>query len=139
MYELETYRGAIYPWHCDFIGHMNVMHYVGKFDQATWHFLAHLGITPSYLQNNNKGMVAVEQNLKYFEELIAGDLIYIKTQLIACKHKAIVFLHKMYNSETNILAAEGKMVGVHIDKQTRKSEPLPESIQHKAKGLFSKV
>lgn len=127
--ELETYRGAVYPWHCDFMGHMNVMHYVGKFDQATWHFLASLGITPSYLQKNNKGMVAVEQNLKYYEELIAGDLLYIKTQLVEAKPKAIIFLHKMYNAETNVLAAEGKMVGVHIDKGTRKSEELPDAIR----------
>jgi acyl-CoA thioesterase FadM len=28
---VETYRGAVYPWHCDHMGHMNVMWYVGKF------------------------------------------------------------------------------------------------------------
>ena len=33
---VETYRGAVYPWHCDHMGHMNVMWYVGKFDEATW-------------------------------------------------------------------------------------------------------
>lgn len=27
---LLTYRGAVYPWHCDHMGHMNVMWYVGK-------------------------------------------------------------------------------------------------------------
>ena len=27
---VETYRGAVYPWHCDHMGHMNVMWYVGK-------------------------------------------------------------------------------------------------------------
>src|SRR3954452_23114384 len=31
---LLTYKGAIYPWHCDHMGHMNVMWYVGKFDEA---------------------------------------------------------------------------------------------------------
>ena len=30
---VETYRGAVYPWHCDHVGHMNVMWYVGKFDE----------------------------------------------------------------------------------------------------------
>ncbi len=136
MLELETYRGVVYPWHCDFIGHMNVMHYVGKFDQATWHFLAHLGITPSYLQKNNKGMVAVEQNLKYFEELVAGDLLYVKTQLVEAKPKAIIFMHKMYNAETNSLCAEGKMVGVHIDKESRKSIELPPNILQKIHTLI---
>jgi acyl-CoA thioesterase FadM len=35
---LLTYRGAVYPWHCDHVGHMNVKWYVGKFDEATWQF-----------------------------------------------------------------------------------------------------
>ena len=26
-----TYRGIVYPWHCDHMGHMNVMWYAGKF------------------------------------------------------------------------------------------------------------
>src|SRR5690349_12621889 len=125
MSALETYRGTVYPWHCDFNGHMNVMHYVGKFDEATWHFLAHLGITPSYLKNENRGMVAVEQNFKYFEELNAGDLITVKTKLIEFKPKAIVFVHRMYNVETNNIVAEGRMVGVHIDMTLRKSVEFP--------------
>ena len=45
-----TYRGTVYPWQCDHMGHMNVMWYVGKFDEATWHLLALLGLTPSSLR-----------------------------------------------------------------------------------------
>ena len=40
-----TYRGTIYPWHCDQMGHMNVMWYVGKFDEATWNLFATLGVS----------------------------------------------------------------------------------------------
>ena len=28
-----TYRGVVYPWQCDHMGHMNVMWYAGKFDE----------------------------------------------------------------------------------------------------------
>ena len=128
MTEFETYRGTVYPWHCDFNGHMNVMHYVGKFDEATWHFFAHFGITPSYLKKEEKAMVAAEQNFKYFQELNSGNLIYIKTELVEFKQKAIVFVHKMYNVETEALVAEGRMVGVHIDTNSRKPVPFPENI-----------
>ena len=41
---VETYRGAVYPWHCDHMGHMNVMWYVGKFDEATWHLFRMVGL-----------------------------------------------------------------------------------------------
>jgi acyl-CoA thioesterase FadM len=33
---------VVYPWHCDHMGHMNVMWYVGKFDEATWIFFARI-------------------------------------------------------------------------------------------------
>ena len=135
MIEIETYRGVVYPWHCDFNEHMNVQHYVGKFDEATWHFFGHLTITASFLRKNKKGLVAVEQHLTYYKELLAGDLIVIKTQLLELKPKSITFLHKMYNSENEELAAQGKMTGVYIDKTTRKSDLLPDFVFKKARTL----
>jgi acyl-CoA thioester hydrolase len=42
-----TYRGIVYPWYCDHMGHMNVMWYAGKFDEACWQLLAMLGLHPS--------------------------------------------------------------------------------------------
>ena len=41
-----THRGVVYPWQCDQMGHMNVMWYVGKFDEATWQMFAQMGLTP---------------------------------------------------------------------------------------------
>ena len=53
-----TYRGTIYPWQCDHVGHMNVMWYVGKFDEATWHLFNSIGLTPTFLRDNHRGMAA---------------------------------------------------------------------------------
>ena len=39
-----TYRGTVYPWQCDHVGHMNVMWYVGQFDEANWNLLARIGL-----------------------------------------------------------------------------------------------
>ena len=68
-----TYRGTIYPWHCDHMGHMNVMWYVGKFDEATWHLLASAGLTGKRMGEEGIGIVAVEQRIEYKRELLAGD------------------------------------------------------------------
>ena len=32
MSAILSYKGTVYPWHCDHMGHMNVMWYAGKFD-----------------------------------------------------------------------------------------------------------
>ena len=69
---IETYRGAVYPWHCDHMDHMNVMWYVGKFDEATWNLFAAMGVTAAFLKENQRGMAAVQQNITYRRELLAG-------------------------------------------------------------------
>jgi acyl-CoA thioester hydrolase len=66
---IETHRGAVYPWHCDHMGHMNVMWYVGKFDEATWNLFASLGVTPAYLREQSRALAAVQQNITYKREL----------------------------------------------------------------------
>ena len=60
-----TYRGVVYPWHCDHMGHMNVMWYVANFDEACWQTLAMLGLTPSRLRNEGAAVAPVEQRTEY--------------------------------------------------------------------------
>jgi acyl-CoA thioester hydrolase len=120
-----SYRGTVYPWHCDHNGHMNVMWYVGKLDEATWPFLASLGLTPSYLRDQHKGMVAVEQRISYRRELLAGDIVYVRSQLVEAREKVLVFTHEMINGQTDEVAALAHYTAVHVDRRTRKSCPLP--------------
>src|SRR5262245_24951188 len=89
--KLMTYRGTIYPWHCDHIGHMNVMWYVGKFDEASWSLLAAIGITPTYMRDNERGIVAVEQQVSYRRELTAGDVIIVHSEVLEVRDKVIRF------------------------------------------------
>lgn len=125
---LITARSVVYPWHCDQMGHMNVMWYTGKFDEATWHLFAHIGVTPSYLRDRKRGMVAVQQNTTYKKELLAGDLVSIRSSILEMREKVIVFYHEMLNGETNELAATTTLTGVHINTETRKSCPFPSEI-----------
>jgi acyl-CoA thioester hydrolase len=121
-------RSVVYPWQCDHMGHMNVMWYTGKFDEATWHLLSQIGITPSYLRNNKRGMVAVQQEITYKRELLAGDLITIRSGVLEIRDKVIRLYHEMLNAETQEVAAATTITGVHLDTVTRKSCPFPAEI-----------
>src|SRR5215469_17627252 len=131
-----TARGVVYPWQCDHMGHMNVMWYTGKFDEATWHLLSQIGITPSYMRENNRGMVAVHQETTYKRELLAGDLVIIRSGILEAREKVIRFYHVMLNGETQELAATTTLTGVHLDNQTRKSCPFPADILERARQLI---
>jgi len=131
-----TYRGVVYPWHCDHVGHMNVMWYVGKFDEATWQFFASFGLTPSFLREQGRGMAAVQQNITYKRELRAGDVVSIRSGVLEVKEKAIRFFHEMRNDETGEIAATAEMTGVHLDTVLRKSRPFPKQVFERARALI---
>jgi len=126
-----TYLGTIYPWHCDHMGHMNVMWYVGKFDEATWQLFASVGLPASRLRQEGIGLVAVEQRIEYKRELLAGDTISIRSSFQEVREKVLLFSHEMTNQETKEVAARTFLTGVCIDIKTRKSRPLPADIRER--------
>jgi acyl-CoA thioester hydrolase len=135
---LITYRGVVYPWHCDHVGHMNVMWYVGKFDEGTWQFFNAMGLTPSYLRTAKRGMAAVDHHISYLRELRPGDVITVRTTLLEVKDKSIRFQHEMTLDEVNEVAARATIKAVHLDTEARKSCSLPETIRARAEALLAK-
>ena len=134
-----TYRGVVYPWHCDHMGHMNVMWYVGKFDEATWQMFAAIGVTPAYMRANQRGVAAVRQNISYRRELFAGDLITIYTGILEIASKTIRFYHEMRNNGSEAISATTVISGVHMDTQLRKVCPFPKEIIERAQQLIVEI
>ena len=135
---LETYRGIVYPWECDMFNHMNVQFYVSKFDIASWQLLGQIGITNEYFSQENRGMVTMEQHIKYQRELVDGDLLIIRSTLEDIRDKSIQFRHKMYNSIKNELAAEAVLTSIHLNTMTRKSCNFPAEIKAKFQIALNK-
>lgn len=133
---IETYRGVVYPWQMDHMDHMNVQFYTARFDEATWHLFAALGMNASYFKANRRGMAALEQRTLYKRELHAGDLIRIASELLEMKPKTIRFLHRMYDSESGEEVATTELVGAHIDTEARRAVPFPPEIVRRQAGFI---
>ena len=127
-----TYRGIIYPWHCDHMGHMNVMWYASKFDEACWQLLGMLGLDRSRFAEHVTAMAAVEQHIQYKRELYPGDAVTIQSALLEVKDKSIHMLHKMVHDASGEVAATTVVVGVHIDARMRKAIRIPEDVRQRA-------
>jgi len=115
---------------------MNVMWYVGKFDEATWNLFAAIGVTMAYLRENKRGMAAVQQDITYKRELLAGDTVAVRSTLLEVREKSTKFVHEMRHAQTGEVAAVCVLTGVSIDAQTRKSCPFPAEIVERAKALI---
>src|SRR5215831_18840734 len=133
----ETYRGFVYPWSIDHVGHMNVASYTGRFDEATWHFLAQLGLTPGFLRRAGRSAVAADQKTQYKREVVAGTLLHVTTELRELGRKSIRFVHHMYDSETDEEVASTELVGVYFDTQRRVSDDLPDIVRERATSLMA--
>jgi acyl-CoA thioester hydrolase len=129
MPSAATYRGTVYPWQCDHVGHMNIMWYVGKFDEANWNLFARIGLTPTYLRESGRGMAGVQQNITYRSELLPGDIVEIKSVMLEIGGKSIRFRHEMRNAETGEIAAVCEITAVHLDRQAHKSVPFPDAVR----------
>ena len=129
---VDTYRGVVYPWHCDHMGHMNVMWYVGKFDEATWQFFSLIGLTPEFLRRNRRGMAAVEQRVAYERELVAGDIVTVTSAALEVRDRVIRFVHEMRNAHSDEVAAVTVLTAVHLDTELRKATSFPTEIKDRA-------
>lgn len=127
-----AYRGTVYPWQCDHMGHMNTMWYAGRFDEASWQLLCLLGLTPTRLRDGHCGMAAVEQRTCYFRELHPGDPITVRSMVVEVGDKSITLRHEMTADENGILAATSVVVGVHFDTGFRKARSLPTDVRERA-------
>jgi len=137
MKPISTYRGAIYPYQCDHMGHMNVMWYVGKFDEATWNLMAAIGITPSYMREEQRGVAGVAQNIAYKRELFAGSIVEIRSHFVSIGERKMTWVHEMYDAETCELCASCELTAVHLDRVARRAAPFPAGIRAQAESLLS--
>ena len=134
---IVTYRGMVYPWHCDHMGHMNVMWYTGKFDEACWLFLSTLGLTQARFVQDKTGMAALEQHIEYKSELHAGDAVTIRSTLLEIRQKTIRMQHEMLDDSSGEVAARTTIVGVHIDAQMRRAIALPADVVERAMQMMA--
>lgn len=134
-----TYRGTVYPSQCDHMGHMNVMWYVSKFDEASWQLLSTLGLTASRFKREGIGMAAVDQHIQYKRELRAGDVVTIRSSVLAVTEKSIRLVHQMRNDETGEIAAITILVGVSLDTTSRQARALPSDVRECATRLIDEA
>jgi acyl-CoA thioester hydrolase len=112
----------------DGMGHMNVRHYMGAFDDAVWGFFASFGMTEAYYQSTMSGAFALEQHIRYLAEVHVGEAVAIYTRMIGRSAKRIHFIHFMVNETTDKLAATLEVIASHADRKIRRTSPFPPEI-----------
>ena len=127
MKTVETYRGFICPG-LHHAGHMSMHSLASRFEEASWHFMAKLGLTPGYLKLQRRSVMALDQHTRYRLEVLEGSLLEIHTQLLESGHKTLRYLHRMMDTETLQEVATMELLVALLDTEARRNVALPENV-----------
>lgn len=120
-----SYQTTIPETFIDIMGHMNVMYYIHIFDKATKQFFGSFGLTEDYVRATNMGSFALEQHIRYLNEVRLGQQITVYTRALGRSSKTIHFIHFMVRDEDGAVAATSELVGAHANLDQRRAAPFP--------------
>jgi acyl-CoA thioester hydrolase len=123
----EEYQGEVLPEWIDANDHMNLAYYTVLFDFGTDVLFEAIGIGRQYKDSNNKGTFAVETHNLYERELLVGDRVHVRTQILGSDSKRLHLAHEMFSVATGQRAAMQELMYLHVDLATRRVEPFPDA------------
>jgi len=124
-----SYRGVVTQWHCDHIGHLNIAHFVSRFDEAHWTWFADLGLTAAWLRANRRGMAAIDQRLRYLREVCAGDTVAIRSRVVEVRAKVLVSEHVMIHEDSGAVCAHERIACALMDLDRRRATEFPAAVR----------
>ncbi|MEL6806956.1 MAG: carnitine 3-dehydrogenase [Pseudomonadota bacterium] len=119
---LTVRRAVPLDW-TDYNGHMNEARYLQAFGDATDRFMALIGCDADYIATGGSYFTA-ETHIRHVEEVLAGAVIEVRTQVLAGAGKKLHLFHEMVEGDR--LLATGEHFLLHVSLETRRpSEPSP--------------
>ena len=119
----ECYEGAVRPEWIDFNGHLNLAYYVVLFDEATDALFEAIGIGRQYKDATGHSTFAAETHTIYERELLAGERVRVRTQILGADDKRMVLAHEMRLLGEERRAAVQELMYLHVDLQARRVVP----------------
>ncbi len=133
---IETFKGAVLASEYDPAAHMNTALYVTRFDQATWFLLHAIGITPAAMREQQRRVAIVRQNFQYLKELRGGELVVVRSGVVAVGKKHVRFLHRMFDIDNQAMIASADCTAVEASLKSGKSVALPAAHRKSAESML---
>lgn len=131
---LVTFIGVAHPWMCDSMGHVNVRHYAGMFDDASFQLLGHIAG-----RDGNEGGIGwadVRYEVDYRHETKAGALLAIRSHMVKVGRSSVTFEQVMSGTLDGVVHAVGRTTSVRFDLTARVSVPLDDALRERAMALL---
>jgi acyl-CoA thioester hydrolase len=133
---VQTGLGVVHPWLCDAMGHLTTRHYLGVFDDASWHLFAHVGYDAATAGKEGWGWADVRHEISYETELRAGDLVVVQSRVTRLGGSSVDSQHRMLDRGSGQQSATLTARTVCFDLQVRRSRLLPDEFRRAASAIF---
>ena len=114
---LLTFETKIPKKWADYNGHMTESRYLECFSEATTEMMVIVGADQDYISNVGS-YFTVETHIRHLDEVLIGEKIYAKTQVIYGENKKLHLFHWLYHNDKRLLATAEHML-IHVDLKTR--------------------
>ncbi|MEM1100722.1 MAG: carnitine 3-dehydrogenase [Pseudomonadota bacterium] len=119
-----VHRAVPLDW-TDYNGHMNEARYLQAFGDATDRFMEMIGCDAAYIASGGSYFTA-ETHIRHLDEVHAGAVIAITTQVLEGAGKKMHLWHEMRAGER--LLATGEHMLIHVSLETRRASPPSEAV-----------
>jgi carnitine 3-dehydrogenase len=111
---LTTVRRAVPLDWTDYNGHMNEAKYLQAFGDATDRFMEMIGCDADYIATGGSYFTA-ETHIRHVDEVHAGALIEVRTQVLMGAGKKMHLWHEMYEGDRLLATGEHFLLHVSLD------------------------
>ena len=129
----REYSATVRPEWIDDNGHMNLAYYVLVFDGATDLICEAVSLGAAHRRASRTSVFAAETHILYRAELLLGDQVSVRSQLIATDAKRIHLAHEMHRANEPVAFQEVMLLHVSLD--TRRVTPFPPDILAQVSSL----
>lgn len=133
---IETFVGVVHPWMCDAMGHLNVRHYVGMFDDASFQLIGRITGTDAAAA---LGWADVRMEIDYAHETLAGTLVTIRSVVEKVGNSSLTYTHEMRGTLDGVLHARMRTVTVRFDLKARGKTELEPAVRAAATALLAEA
>lgn len=110
-------------------GHAYFGSYVVLADEVMGDYWAELGWDFNEIHEQPTLTFAVNTNIDFLSECLAGDWLDVGVRFSRIGNSSLTAEFEMRNRRTDAVAARGTFTNVFVDKETRKSCPIPEAFR----------
>lgn len=128
--ERLTLKAYVQHHHCDAMGHMNVRHYLGFFDDAIMNMFSVLGLTSI----ESVGWADAQHVLNYRQEVLASTPILIESSFLRLGNSSVTTRHVMKHATDGVVAATAETVTVCFNLEERAKMPIPDGFRSRVES-----